>query len=269
MESKIKCALNQLLILSPLLKLLLSVFNQVGALLKNRYSYFLSSHIQLSVYLHFIRDAEGHPQRCVGLCVLFKGIAGENFRSNTKILQLPAHSQKTPLCVAGINLTTFTLLVSPYIGPDPGRNSGWVWDRSQMCVYLVEWVGVLLPKRKEYTVSSPTTLWQGYIHHQPNTSVSLPSPSSSSLFPLSLPPSIHYSSHPSSHLLPSLRSAGVFAFPFFSHSPAPGSPTHLLPGLPEYHLHRWCLIITPALLYLSPSSSLVEPFSSPEASFLC
>lgn len=105
--------------------------------------------MQPSIHLHFIRDARGHLQCSVGLCVSFKGIVGENFRSNISILQLPAHSQKTPLSVAGINPTTFRLLVSLYIQANLGRGGGWVWDGSQMCVYtyvcVAEWVGVLLP----------------------------------------------------------------------------------------------------------------------------
>lgn len=94
------------------------------------------THTQLSIYLHFIRDARGHLQCSMGFYVLFKGITGENFRSNTSILQLPAHSQKTLLSVAGINPTTFRLLVSLYIQANLGRGAGWVvWDGSQMCVW--------------------------------------------------------------------------------------------------------------------------------------
>ncbi|KAK1891278.1 MICAL-like protein 2, partial [Dissostichus eleginoides] len=54
-----------------------------------------------------------------------QGIAGEKFRSNTSILQLPAHSQRTPLSVAGINPTTFRLLVSLCIQANLGRGGGW------------------------------------------------------------------------------------------------------------------------------------------------
>lgn len=87
--------------------------------------------------LHFIRDARGHLQCRVGLCVLVKGIAAEKFRSNTKILQLPGYSQKTPLSAVGINLTTFTLLVSLYIQGDPGRGGGWVGGMAAKCVCIL------------------------------------------------------------------------------------------------------------------------------------
>ena len=164
----------------------------------------------------------------MGLCVLFKGITGENFRSNTSILQLPAHSQKTPLSVAGINPTTFRLLVSRYIQANLGRGGGWVggcgmeakcvWGN--MCVCLCVWLGgwgCCFPSvRSTLHLPRPLSDRPTYIT-TPNTSVSLSSPSSSSLFPLSLPPSIHLSSHPPSHLLPSLMSAGVsFSCPHLS-----------------------------------------------------
>lgn len=217
-----------------------------------------------SIHLHFIRDARDH-QRCnVGLCVLFKGIAGENFRSYTSILQLPAHSQKTPLSVAGINPTTFRLLVSRYIQASLGRGGGWMWDGSQMCMCVCVWLsgwGCSFPSvRSTLHLPRPLSDRPTYITTS-NTSVSLSSPSSSSLFPLSLPPSIHLSSHPPSHLLPSLMSTGVSLscphLSLFLPFTCSQLPLHLLPGLPEYHLHRWCLIITPALLYLSPSSSAI------------
>lgn len=226
------------------------------------------------IHLHFVGDARGHLQCSMGLCVLFKGIAGENFRSNTSILQLPAHSQRTPLSVAGINPTTFGLLVSLYIQANLGRGGGWaggLWDGSQVCVCrcvrvcvcvrLSGW-GCCFPSvRSTLHLPRPLSDRPTYIT-TPNTSVSLSSPSSSSLFPLSLPPSIQLSSQPLlspapiSHecwclsQLPTALSLSL-SFSHFHLLAAPPPPTHL----PEYHLHRWCLIITPALLYLSPSSS--------------
>lgn len=235
----------------------------------------LLSPVKSSIHLHFI-SAKGRLQCDLGLCVLFKGITGENFRSNTTILQLPAHSQKTPLLVAGIDPRTFRLLFSLYIQANLGRGGGCLWDVSQMyvCVWLSGW-GCCIPSvRSTLHLPRPLSDRPTYIT-TPNTSVSLSSPSSSSLFPLSLPPSIHLSSHPPSHLLPSLMSAGVSQLPtslslslFHLLAAPPPTRTHLSPGLPEYHLHRWCLIITPALLYLSPSSSAIGPIPAPWALFL-
>ncbi|KAK2920363.1 hypothetical protein Q8A73_002567 [Channa argus] len=72
-------------------------------------------------------DAIGHLQCSAGLYVLFKGSAGENFGSNTAILQLPAHSQRTPLSAAGIDPTTFRLLVSLHIQGSLGRGGTLPW----------------------------------------------------------------------------------------------------------------------------------------------
>ncbi|KAK2854224.1 hypothetical protein Q5P01_006885 [Channa striata] len=72
-------------------------------------------------------DAPGRLQGSVGLCVFFKGKAGENFRSDATILQLPARSRKTPLSAAGINPTTFRLLVSLHIQASPGRGGTLPW----------------------------------------------------------------------------------------------------------------------------------------------
>lgn len=103
------------------------------------------SHAALYIHLHFIRDAGGHLQCSVGLCVLFKGIAGENFRSNSSILQLPAHSQKTPLSVVGINPTTFRLLVSLHIQANLGRGAGcvgeWVGGCGTVAKFVCVWLG--------------------------------------------------------------------------------------------------------------------------------
>lgn len=162
-------------------------------------------------------------------------------RSTTSILQLPAHSQKTPLSVVGIKPTTFRLLVSLYIQANPGRCGGWVgagWKLKLcvcVCACVVDKVGLggggLLPQCKEHTVSSPTTLWQPYIHHHPqHLCFSL---LSLFIIPIpSLPPSIH------PPLLPS------------SLSPAPIS-------------HEcWCLHIS-LFFSLSPARSPLTPLARP------
>lgn len=92
------------------------------------YWYFVSP-----VHFYVISDAKGHLQCSMGLDVLFKGITGENFRSNTGHLQLAAHSQQTPLSAMGINPTTFRLLVYLHAWADLGRGARWVRDRCQMC----------------------------------------------------------------------------------------------------------------------------------------
>lgn len=199
--------------------------------------------------MHFIRDARGHLQCSMGFYVLFKGITGENFRSNTSILQLPAHSQKTLLSVAGINPTTFRLLVSFYIQANLGRGAGWVvWDGSQMCVWW-SWWGCFFPSVRS-TLYLPRLLSDRptYIT-TPNTSVSLFSPSSSSLFPLSLPPSIQLSSQPRSHLLPSLMSACVSTTLSFS-------LFHLLVGPPAHISCQASL----SIIYIDDASSLPLPY---------
>lgn len=77
-----------------------------------------------------------------------------------------------------------------------------------VCVSLNGW-GCCFPSvRSTLHLPRPLSDRPTYIT-TPNTSVSLSSPFSSSLFPHSLPPSIHLSPHPPSHLLPSLMSAGV------------------------------------------------------------
>lgn len=104
-------------------------------------------------------------------------------------------------------------------------------------------MGVLLPQCKEHTASSPTTLWQAYIHHHPQHLCISPL----SLFIIPIP------SLPPFHLLPSLKSTGVSL-----------SCPHLLlslshplaaPTLP--HASRQA---SPSIIYIDDASSLPLPY---------